>query len=681
MSFEYPSVLYAFLLLAIPIIIHLFNFRKYKTLYFSSLRFLKQIDEETKSTQKLKHLLVLALRLLAFSALILAFAKPYQSIENSKKTNAYPVLAIYLDNSFSMTAQGTEGELLSEAREQAKRLVNAAENTSRILILSNSLNGIEERFLTKSDALNQIDQLKPSPLSRNQGEVITWIQNLLAKIEKTETIGAKQIALLSDFQKSSALFSKVKADSISYYYPIQFQATNKNNLAVDSIWFDSPNFKMGENNSINIRIKNHGDEALENIPLLLEVNDVKRSVFVNLPEKQETIATINYSDKSPGLKKGSVKIADKQVHFDDDFYFTYEVKKHLPLLLVNGENAVENIARVYSLDSYYKTTQVSDKSLTPESLKNNDLIVLNGLNEIPSGTLQLLVEFVKQGGNLAVFPGAKIEMNDYNRLFGSLNMPSFSTEISSGTDIKKVHQEDPFFEGVFEKKNVELKLPLQAKMYKSFASTTSATNPLLTTQNGLSLLTRSNGAYSVYVFNSSLDPQFGNFTSNALFSTILLRIGERSQRRNPLYLCIGEAGKYPVYKANKTDQAIKIRGNQTEFIPQSEQINQVSYISLNTFSEEANLNAGIYSIEQAKILDYLALNFQSNESDLETWTLSEIQTQLEAQGIKKIQGEEINKGQSLSNIELDKAVEYWRFFILLAFLFLLAEMAILKWMK
>jgi len=65
MQFLYPSFLYALLALAIPIIIHLFFFRRFKKVYFTNVRFLKEIKEETSARQRLKNLLVLLMRLLA----------------------------------------------------------------------------------------------------------------------------------------------------------------------------------------------------------------------------------------------------------------------------------------------------------------------------------------------------------------------------------------------------------------------------------------------------------------------------------------------------------------------------------------------------------------------------------------------------------------------------------------
>src|SRR5690606_8993748 len=110
MNFLYPEFLWAFAVLIIPVIIHLFNFKKYKTLYFSSLTFVRHVDQQTKSTQKLKHILVLISRLLAFVFLVLAFAQPYFSSDTTQASSGSPLIAMYIDNSFSMQARGSDGE-------------------------------------------------------------------------------------------------------------------------------------------------------------------------------------------------------------------------------------------------------------------------------------------------------------------------------------------------------------------------------------------------------------------------------------------------------------------------------------------------------------------------------------------------------------------------------------------
>ena len=122
MYFLYPAFLFALLSLAIPVVIHLFNFRKYKKVYFSNVQFLKEVQEQQASRRNLKERLILASRLLALLFLILAFARPY--IPGARNANAakQQVISIFVDNSYSMETLNREGSLLDEAKRRAKEM-------------------------------------------------------------------------------------------------------------------------------------------------------------------------------------------------------------------------------------------------------------------------------------------------------------------------------------------------------------------------------------------------------------------------------------------------------------------------------------------------------------------------------------------------------------------------------
>ena len=77
MKFLFPQFLWALLLLIIPIIIHLFNFRRYKKVVFSNVTMLKEIETQSRKTKQLRKWLILLTRIIALSSLILAFAIPY----------------------------------------------------------------------------------------------------------------------------------------------------------------------------------------------------------------------------------------------------------------------------------------------------------------------------------------------------------------------------------------------------------------------------------------------------------------------------------------------------------------------------------------------------------------------------------------------------------------------------
>src|SRR5687768_6356730 len=100
MKFVHPEILYALSALSIPIIVHLFNFRRFKKVLFSNVEFLKEIKLETQSKSKIKHLLILLSRMIAMACIILAFAQPYIPAGNSTTRPGDRAISIYLDNSF-----------------------------------------------------------------------------------------------------------------------------------------------------------------------------------------------------------------------------------------------------------------------------------------------------------------------------------------------------------------------------------------------------------------------------------------------------------------------------------------------------------------------------------------------------------------------------------------------------
>ena len=139
MKFAYPEFLYALFAIAIPIIIHLFNFRKFKKIYFSNVEFLKEVQQETQSKSQLKHLLILLSRILAIAFLVLAFAQPFIPVSDTDIADQNNVVGIYIDNSFSMETIGENGSLLNEAKNKAIEVVNSYRATDKFILTSTSV--------------------------------------------------------------------------------------------------------------------------------------------------------------------------------------------------------------------------------------------------------------------------------------------------------------------------------------------------------------------------------------------------------------------------------------------------------------------------------------------------------------------------------------------------------------
>jgi hypothetical protein len=680
MKFEYPNVLYSLFFLAIPIIIHLFNFRKYKTLYFSSLFFIKQINEETKSTQKLKHLLILFSRILAFTCLILAFAQPFLPLENQNKSGS-PIVGIYVDNSFSMSLKGTDGDLLSMAKEKARKIVESSSDNSNFIVLTNNFEGVEQRIISKENALDRIDKIDFSPLRKDINQIINWVKEGINEgLKYNKNFNSEQIILLSDFQVNCFKTNNLTADNTSYFYPIQLLPQEAKNLSIDSIWFDDPNFKIGINNELNVKIKNYSESAFSNVELQLEVNKLKRTVFIDLKKNEEQIVKINYTDQQAGMKLGHLQINDKQMLFDDDYYYSYEVKEKSNVLIVDGEDAVSNVAFVYGLDKYYDVNSVAQNSFTQEFVQNKDLIILNGWNQFSSATIELFYSFLNDGGSIAVFPGKNIDVNQYNQFLNKINAPTFGALQNSNSKIKRINYDDPFFNGMFDKQPTQLNLPSQTKIY-SIKNKFSNCLSLLELENNSFLFYKTLKPYSAFIFTSSLNDEFGNFKSNALFSSILLRIAETSQRRFPICLTVGSDLNFPIYNDFNSESPIRLKSKDLEFIPQIQKENNMTLISIQKGILQANFKAGLFDVVKENKIGNIALNYDRIESNIKTISENELTEKFNQIGLKNVFFSKFSTNSDASFVKIEKPKEFWRIFLIFAILFLIIEMALLKWLK
>ncbi|HZG01128.1 MAG TPA: BatA domain-containing protein, partial [Chitinophagales bacterium] len=125
LTFAYPAFLWALAALAIPVIIHLFSFRRYKTVFFPNVAFLREVKQQTDSRTRVKHWLVLLSRVLLLAFLVLAFAQPSVRKDNAAVRTGKSAVSIYVDNSFSMQQTDAEQTLLERARKRAYDVLDA----------------------------------------------------------------------------------------------------------------------------------------------------------------------------------------------------------------------------------------------------------------------------------------------------------------------------------------------------------------------------------------------------------------------------------------------------------------------------------------------------------------------------------------------------------------------------
>ncbi len=306
-QFLYPEFLFALFAVAIPIIIHLFNFRRYKTVYFSNVRFLKNIKEETQSKSKLKHILVLISRILAITALVLAFAQPYIPENKDNKVVNNQIVSIYIDNSFSMEADSKFGNLLEVAKNKAINISDTYKADAKFLLITNELNPKHQYLVNKEQLKEFIQEVTPTPIVRKLSEIYSRQKDFISESGNVSVNGT--IFLLSDFQQSTSDLQELKNDSLIDVHLMPLTTKETNNLYIDSCWYEKPSRQLNMQEDLYVKIVNNSSEAFVDIPIKLFLNDTLKSLNTfSIDSSSFKTIKLSYTNTYTGIVNGKIEI-------------------------------------------------------------------------------------------------------------------------------------------------------------------------------------------------------------------------------------------------------------------------------------------------------------------------------------------------------------------------------------
>lgn len=675
MKFAYPEFLYALFAIAIPIIIHLFNFRKFKKIYFSNVEFLKEVQQETQSKSQLKHLLILLSRILAIAFLVLAFSQPFIPVSDSAITNQNNVVGIYIDNSFSMESTGSNGSLLNEAKNKAIEVVKSYRATDKFILTTNNFNAGDQRLLSNEETIDKIEAIAISSTSRNLSTIYSRNRDAI----NSSDIKNKSFYIFSDFQKSTADISEIKADTIINSFIIPIKSSEISNLYIDSCWFNSPTHLLNQNEAFNVRIKNNSENDLENIPLKLFINNqnVVPSSFT-IKAMDETVITLNYRNKTNGTQQGRVEIVDNPVITDDIFYFSYNISENINILGVGAQGNNAALNSIYNTDSLFKYSNFNINQLDYSLIKKSNLVVLSDLETVSSGLAENLKSFIDNGGSLLVFPSNNINYDSYREFLSLLNINYFTQIDTSKNKVKDINLKHPIFMNVFDgvpKGN--LNLPIVSSHYLISKGRTAFKNDILTLKDGNPFLTEYKvGKGKIYLSTVSLDKESSNFSNHALFVPTLYNIALLSQKNHPLFHIIGSNSTIDVERS-LNEAVYHIKNSNIDIIPRVRNTNTGTTVFVNSGIELADN----YSLENNTTKIGLAFNYNRSESELDYLTPTEIADIISSNSINA-QFIDLSTGTiqtALSDLNIGK--KYWKYCIILALLFLAVEIVLIKIFK
>lgn len=637
MQFKYPELLWGLLLLLIPILIHLFQLRRFKKTPFTNVKFLKLVVSESRKSSSLKKWLLLFARMGLLAALVIAFAQPF--IANSTALQEKETV-FYLDDSYSMNGQVEGSNLFNNTIQD---FIKYIPKDKRFTLFTNKQ---VFKNVVVSDIQNELLNLTVSSEQLDINEIVLKGNTFFSKNNASQ----KNLVLISDFQQrmgNPTEIDTLENINIEFIKPINSQIKN---TSIDSVFIGD---RTNENIELIAQLSTNTED--ETIPVSLFNDDkliAKTAAKFNNGKKAEVSFTINAKD----ILLGKVAITDTGLDYDNQFYFNIDEKSKINVLAI-GNSSADFLKRIYTDDEFnFSTSSLSQ--LNYSIIENQDLVILNEIENLPSSLVIAVNTLSKNGGSFVLIPATNGDTNSYNTLATSYYNSQYSNTIAQEAAISNVITAHSLFTNVFEKQVTNFQFPKASGHFKINTKAPIA----IEFQNKDPFIIGNDGAY---FFSAALNNDNSNFKNSPLIVPVFYNMGMNSLKLPPLYTSIGNNTEVEVPITLQQDDIIKISNENNEFIPQQRVLPKKVQIN---FMDNPT-DAGIYKImHNKKILRHISFNDNRKESELLYAALPE------------------NSNTSLSNFFLESQKnnainEFWKWFAILALAFVLIETALQRFLK
>ncbi len=640
MQFKHPEFLWALLLLLIPIFIHLFQLRRFKKTPFTNVKFLKKVVSESRRSNTLKKWLLLLTRMLLLVGLVVAFAQPFFAKKSAFKKKE---TLLYLDDSFSMQAKKEGSSLLSNA---VQDLLKSVPKDAFLTVFTNEK---VFRETTMSAIQNELLAIEHSSKQLTLEEIELKATSFFSKDATTE----KNLIIVSDFQSSIGIPAQDKLDSIRTHL-VKLLPEEVENISIDSLYISSDN---SANKELTVHLSS--SDVTESAPVSLYNGErliAKTAANFNADKK----AGVNFTLPENELIKGTLAVTDNSLIYDNQLYFNIDQKKKIKVLAINETNA-NFLKRIFTEDEF-SLNEHALKSLNYNDLSLQNMVIVNGLQTIPTALTANLHSFTENGGTLVTIPANDSDLITYNALLYNYFATNFVQKVVIENNITDIAFAHPLYQNVFEKKVVNFQYP---KVNEYYQINTRA-QKLLSFQNKDPFLV---GIGNAYIFSASINKENSNFINSPLIVPTLYNMGLNSLQLPKLYSILSNEMTFDVATSLPKDHILKVANNDYEFIPR-----QQSMTNKVTMNFDASLTkAGIYEIKDGNsVLSHISFNHGRKESMLNYLNLEQVKA--------------TSKTASIPNLfkimeKDDRITPLWKWFIILVLLFLMLEVLIQKFLR
>jgi hypothetical protein len=441
-AFLNPLLLLGATAIAVPIIIHLMNRRKYQIVSWAAMKFLRASVTRNRKRLRIEDLLLLLLRCMVILLIALAAARPALRSASAGAGFLGPrkvAAVLILDNSYSMSqTDGTTSRF-----DQSKKSLLAAMDTfpsGSTASLSLASDSVDALVPEPTVDLNLVRKaINDARMCDRASDLSPAIRSAIDVLNKQPLGASREIYLATDGQALAfkdldgitRALDQVKADMRAHVVLAGGQPTQ--NLAVSEMRLGNEIPAVGRSLRFDVEVTNFGTTVAKNVPVTLAIDGrppSDQAIIDTLDPLRSRTVTLYGRMDAQGYHAVTGALPADRLPADDTRTLVVHAVAKVSVLLVDGDprdsardaetfylrHALVPVAAKDVADYFVKATVVSATDLANARFDDFDVVVLADVPELSAAQAESLSSYVRRGNGLLIFPGPRTNVEFYNNV-------------------------------------------------------------------------------------------------------------------------------------------------------------------------------------------------------------------------------------------------------------------------
>lgn len=430
---------------AAPILIHLWNKRRYREVSWAAIEYLLAALRKNSRRMRIEQLLLLAVRTLIIVLLVLAVARPYlERLGLPFAPGQRTLKVLVVDGSYSMGYKPTDKSRFERAKQLATQIVEeSSQGDAFTLVLMGSPPAVivGTPAVEPGGFLEEIENLKLPHGGADLPATLAHVERICQAAEPAGLVRT-EVYFLTDLGRNTWVPDVKDPQAADYRRRIErlseqaslvvldLGQAGSENLAVTAVAANEPFVTTAREVTFTAEVRNFGSQPRNHQLVELWVDERRiKELYVDVAAGQQAPLVFSHRFDAPGDHVVEIRLGADLLDIDNHRWLSVPVKEHVRVLCVNGKpasgpmtGATDYLALALNPDAgeggiggIVKPEVITESALLERDLAQYDCIFLCNVAQFTSSEARLLDGVLKRGGGLVFFLGDQVLPDRYNR--------------------------------------------------------------------------------------------------------------------------------------------------------------------------------------------------------------------------------------------------------------------------